>query len=104
MMREKAKPDTNQGEIVSQLRDIPGCTVQLLTQVGKGCPDILVGHNGKTFGPYEIKHGKNKLNAREEVWWQTWTGAGCTVWCVDDILRDMGILPPPVRIWKRETK
>jgi len=90
-MREKAKPDANQGEIVGQLRDIPGCTVQLLTQVGKGCPDILVGYHGRTFGPYEIKHGRGKLTPAESAWWDVWTGGGAIVYTVDEILADMGI-------------
>lgn len=44
-MRTAAAVDANQPEIVQTFRDL-GCSVQHLHQIGKGCPDLLVGING----------------------------------------------------------
>lgn len=44
----KAKIDSNQRQIVKELRQIPGISVEV------GHDDILVGHRGKTYW-YEIK-------------------------------------------------
>ena len=43
-----AKIDANQNEIVDALRKA-GCSVQILSSVGKGCPDILVGRGGRNY-------------------------------------------------------
>ena len=51
-----AKVDANQVEIVEELRKA-GCTVQHLHQVGKGCPDILVGYMHMNI-LMEIKDGE----------------------------------------------
>ena len=44
-MRRAAKIDENQPEIVDALRAM-GCSVTILSAVGNGCPDILVGFRG----------------------------------------------------------
>ena len=90
-MRRAAKVDTNQGAIVDVLRDI-GASVLLLHQVGGGCPDILVGYRGRTWGPYEIKFGRGSLTPDEDAWWGEWRGGGAIVYDVDEILADMGVL------------
>lgn len=72
-----AKIDANQNEIVDALRKA-GCSVQILSSVGKGCPDILVGRKGFNF-LFEIKDGKKplsaqKLTADQVKWHDDWQG------------------------------
>jgi len=69
----KAKVDENQREIVDALR-IAGYKVQLLHRVGEGCPDILVGVDGKWNILMEIKVEKGKLNDKQRVWHAKWSG------------------------------
>lgn len=69
--------DANQAQIVKELRDA-GCSVQCLHEVGKGCPDILVGYEGYNF-LFEIKDpskppSKRKLTSDEETWHNSWAG------------------------------
>jgi hypothetical protein len=62
-MRQRNKPDTNQAEIVSALRDI-GAVVFLI-----GRPfDLLVGFRGELF-LLEVKNpgGRNKLGLSQEA-------------------------------------
>jgi len=66
------KVDTNQPDIVSELRQT-GMSVQTLHMVGKGCPDIVVGFRGENF-LFEIKYGRGKLNDLEYMWHQDWEG------------------------------
>jgi hypothetical protein len=48
-VRRAARVDSNQSEIVDDLRRIPGCTVAILSAVGGGLPDILIGYRGANF-------------------------------------------------------
>ena len=73
-----AKIDANQNEIVEALRKI-GCSVQILSSVGKGCPDILVGRKGKNY-LLEIKDGNKpksaqKLTPDQVDWHGKWNGS-----------------------------
>jgi Holliday junction resolvase len=70
---EGKRTDANQKQIVSELRDI-GCSVFVLSSVGKGCPDILVGYRGKNY-LFEIKlTHKHKLTAAESDFRDNWRG------------------------------
>lgn len=85
-----AKIDANQPEIVAALRKI-GCTVQILSSVGKGCPDILVGYRGKNF-LLEIKDGAKpvsaqKLTSDQIEWHDLWNGQVNVVNCVDQAIK-----------------
>ena len=76
-MRKSAKTDSNQSSIVEALRAI-GCTVQILAQVGNGCPDLLVGFSGINL-LLEVKDGSKapsarKLTADQVVWHGEWRG------------------------------
>lgn len=81
-MRRAAKIDSNQNEIVEGLRKC-GWTVQILSAVGKGCPDIVVGAKTSDKGAYnfliEIKDGNKPPSARkltpdEQKWHTEWKG------------------------------
>lgn len=77
-----AKIDANQNEIVDALRKA-GCSVQILSGVGKGCPDILVGRGGRNY-LLEIKDGNKpksaqKLTPDQVEWHDKWSGSVFTV-------------------------
>ena len=78
------RSDENQAEIVSALRQA-GASVELLSQVGKGCPDIIVGWRGVNL-LMEIKGEKGKLNELQESWFEGWNGQAVVVRTVDEAL------------------
>lgn len=72
-----AKVDENQAEIVHALRCI-GCSVQVLSSVGKGVPDLLVGFQGINV-LMEVKDGNKppsarKLTTDQVIWHGDWRG------------------------------
>jgi Holliday junction resolvase len=77
--------DQNHREIVRALRQVPGVTVWSLADLGKGCPDLLVGYRGLTV-LVEVKGAKGKLNAMQEDWHRRWTGSPVIIIrSVDDV-------------------
>jgi len=73
-----AKIDANQTAIVKALRDM-GASVQILSAVGQGCPDLLVGYRGVN-SMLECKDGDKKPSARkltpDQVKWHAeWKGS-----------------------------
>jgi hypothetical protein len=79
-MRKAAKTDANQQAIVLAFRQI-GASVQVLSAVGKGCPDVLVGFRGVNV-LVEIKDGSKapsaqKLTADQIAWHANWGGQVC---------------------------
>lgn len=65
--------DANQPEIVRALREI-GASVHHLHMVGDGCPDILVGYNGRNY-LFEIKATpRARLTPDERAWHENWHG------------------------------
>lgn len=88
-MRRAARVDANQGEIVKVLRRI-GATVQHLSKVGEGCPDLLVGYHKRNF-LLEIKDGAKppsdrKLTPEQDFWHAMWAGQVHVVKNVDEAL------------------
>ena len=67
-----AKVDLNQKEIVKRLRDA-GYSVLLLHAVHGGCPDILVGKDGKNW-LFEIKSHNGKLTPKQVEFFDSWGG------------------------------
>lgn len=77
MVKRAARVDENQPAIVKALRDY-GCTVLILSSMGKGCPDLLVG-NGRQNVLLEIKNpakpkADRKLTKAEREWVESWRG------------------------------
>lgn len=69
--------DENQAQIVTDLRNA-GCSVEHLSPLGRGCPDILVGDNKVNY-LFEIKNptkppSKRKLTMEERTWHCSWLG------------------------------
>lgn len=94
-MRKAARVDENQNEIVSALQRA-GCSVQILSSVGQGCPDILVGMAGTNW-ILEIKNSarspsKRKLTPEQKQWHAAWKGQVNVVETIDDAFRVVGLL------------
>ena len=92
-MRRAAKTDTNQQQIVADLRTIPGVSVEADHH------DLLVGFRGYTFW-YEIKNadavskktGKIKESSKrdsQKVLDKTWTGHREYATTTEEILTDI---------------
>ena len=62
-MRKRGRVDANQREIVAVFRKA-GATVEHLSNVGGGCPDIVVGYLGHNV-LVEIKDGSKSPSARQ---------------------------------------
>jgi len=96
MSRYRAhKPDGNQDAIVKSLRQIPGVKVLVLSQVGKGCPDILIGYKGRNW-LFEIKDPSQDKSTRvltkdEAAFFFGWSGQANVVETLADILKILGV-------------
>lgn len=93
MSRRAAKIDRNQPEIVAALRSI-GATVEILSAVGKGCPDILVGYRGQNY-LLEIKDGlkppsQRQLTKDQVPWHEIWQGQVAVVTNIDEATAAIG--------------
>lgn len=70
------RTDANQKIIVEALRRI-GCSVYILSGVGHGCPDLLVGTHWQD-PPLnvllEVKMGDEPLTEDERAFFETWQG------------------------------
>lgn len=87
--------DANQQAIVAALRRV-GATVQILSAVGHGCPDLLAGYRGVNT-LLEVKDGSKPPSARaltpdEHDWQILWRGQVVTVMTIDEALRAVGAL------------
>lgn len=87
-MRRAAKRDSNHAEIVKALRG-NGVKVLDLGAVGNGCPDLLVGAQGR-LTLLEIKDGDKPPSARtltdDQVrFHREWLAAGLPVFTVESI-------------------
>jgi len=79
--------DKNQPEIVAAFRKL-GASVLILSMVGKGCPDILVGMYNTNW-LVEIKNGENspsqrKLTVDEQLFFDSWHGQVCIINSVEE--------------------
>lgn len=69
--------DANQNEIVDTFRQL-GISVLILSEVGKGCPDLCLGYAGRNYF-IEIKNGHKckshqKLTNAEKSFQINWKG------------------------------
>lgn len=92
-MRRAAKVDGNQAEIVEALRGIPECSVLVLSAVGEGCPDIMVGYRGFNF-LFEIKDPtqpahRHELTDDQKTFHAAWTGQVQKVFGMKEIIEAM---------------
>ncbi len=91
-----AKIDRNQPEIVQALRKC-GAMVQSMAAIGSGCPDLLVGYQGKTV-ILEVKDGQRPPSERQLTpdqieWHVNWRGGPCmVVGSVGEALAAIGVV------------
>lgn len=95
MPRRAARIDENQPDIVQVLRGV-GASVQILSQVGQGCPDLLVGFRSVNW-LLEVKNpnmpkSDQALTKDEKAWHQDWQGQRAIVWTPQDALRVIGAI------------
>jgi hypothetical protein len=102
MGRRAARVDANQAEIIAALRQV-GATVHPLHTVGAGCPDILIGYQGRNLLA-EIKDGSlapsdRRLTTVQVFWHETWRGQVAVVTSVDEALAllRLGVVEIPHR-------
>ncbi len=93
-MRYAPKLDANQEEIVRLLRQC-GCSVQSLASVGSGCPDLLVGRQGRNW-LLEVKDGsryasQQRLTPLQAVWHEAWRGQVVTVRSREEASKALGL-------------
>jgi len=89
-MRRTGRIDANQPLIVKALRGA-GASVRILSNVGDGCPDLLVGFRQQNW-LMEIKDPTRKPSERqltddEKDFFQGWRGQVCMVETVEEALR-----------------
>ena len=91
-MRRAARKDGNQDQIVDDLRKA-GASVQSLSGLGEGVPDLLVGWRGRNF-TFEIKDpiqkpSKRTLTDDEKIWHALWRGQVTVIEKTEDALKVM---------------
>lgn len=74
MSKYAKKVDMNQKSIVFTLRDL-GCSVFHLHTVGQGCPDLVVGIDGKTYLVEVKKDDKAKYTDAQIKFITEWQGS-----------------------------
>lgn len=85
--------DGNQADIVDDLRRIPGCSVAVLSAVGGGIPDLLIGYRGANFlvelkDPTQPKH-RHELTDEQAEFHDNWHGQVLKAFTFMDIVRFM---------------
>lgn len=93
MSRNRIKRrDGNHAEIVQAFQRC-GYSVLDLSQVGDGCPDLLVGKRGHNT-LVEIKMPSEKLQPHQRAWHNIWNGGVPVVMrSVEAVLRFAGVKP-----------
>lgn len=75
MIRRASRTDANHSAVVDALLAI-GCSVQTLSAIGCGCPDLWVARNGRMWA-IEVKDGdkppsERKLTPDQVKWHARW--------------------------------
>lgn len=88
-MRLRGRVDANQKEIVKEIRKT-GISVFILSNVGKGFPDIICGFRGKNF-LFEIKDSKKTcsqkvLTVAEKEFFESWKGQVHKIETTEEVL------------------
>jgi hypothetical protein len=97
VVRRWGKPDANQAAIVEALRGIPECSVLVLSAVGRGCPDLLIGYRGANLlvevkNPDHEKIGGQAMEetrARQTKFRESWKGAVVRATSLKEIITAM---------------
>lgn len=89
MIHKHGRRDANHTAVVDALRQY-GVSVLILSDVGDGCPDLLVGFRGVNL-LLEVKDGRKppsarKLTAAEQEFFRDWRGTVYVVFGVEDAI------------------
>lgn len=89
MSRFKAgKPDTNQHEIVTAYRAL-GASVGILSGVGGGVPDLVIGYLGIT-SLAEVKTAKGVIRKSQKDFKAAWRGGYIyIIRSIDDVIKHL---------------
>lgn len=85
----QGRQDANQPDIVSGLLYM-GATVQVLSAVGQGCPDLMIGWKGQNY-LIEIKNpekpkGDQRLTPDQIKWHGFWRGQKAVARTIEDAI------------------
>jgi hypothetical protein len=91
-LRQAARRDTNEAEIIAALRKIGASVVQLSVP---NVPDLLVGFTDPTTSEpsnvlMEVKYGRNPLEAGQQAFIEAWQGQVFVVYSIEDALEAIG--------------
>ena len=94
-MRRAARVDANHADIKAAFLKL-GCSVLDLSQLGEGCPDLLIGYGGLSIC-VEVKDGAKppsarKLTAAQRDWHLDWTGGVRIVEDMEDAAKTANLL------------
>lgn len=83
------RTDDNQKAIVDSLRK-RGVSVLILSDVGKGCPDLCIGFGGRSY-LVEVKNGalcpsRRKLTQAEQLFFDSWKGHATVISSVEQAM------------------
>lgn len=89
MHRSIRRVDGNQNSIAVALRKL-GASVEIISSLGRGCPDLLVGYRNKNF-LMEIKNpglppSQRALTSDEKCWHFRWRGQKAVVETIDQAI------------------
>jgi len=87
-MRRARRADAGQADIVKALR-AAGCSVEVLSDVGRGVPDLLAGRAMVNY-LLEVKEPRGTLTDDQMKWRLKWRGIAHTVESADEALRVVG--------------
>jgi len=85
--------DANQLAIVRALEQV-GCSVQNLSRVGQGCPDLMVARGGNIY-LMEVKTAKGTLTPDQIEWMNEWKSYVHVVTDPIGALRAVGVMAYP---------
>jgi hypothetical protein len=96
------RTDSNQRVIVDAFRE-RGLSVLVMSDLGKGAPDIAVGTNGMTF-LFEIKDGAKPLSAQkltphEQKFFDSWHGHYEIIRSVDEVHKFIESVQRRFHLW-----
>lgn len=96
MSRFARRVDANQAVIVAALKRV-GATVHHIHEVGRGCPDLIVGFRRRNY-LLEVKNPRSGYGRRgvrhqlEQMFWHAgWAGQVCVVTSPEEALTAIGI-------------
>ena len=87
----RGRTDLNQSEIVRALMAV-GATVTDLSQVGGGCPDLLVGFQHRNY-LLEVKRDDKpiRLTTHQKIYHEAWRGKVHIIQTVPEALQAIGV-------------